>query len=70
MDHLLSDKPGWGNWPSDVGEAIYVSIILKSWLRDALAAEKPDLSDGELDQLEKTVLERIGKRKDGQEPNI
>jgi hypothetical protein len=26
MDHLLSDKPGWGNWLNDVGEAIYVGL--------------------------------------------
>jgi hypothetical protein len=25
MDHLLSDKPGWGKWPSDVGEAYKIT---------------------------------------------
>src|SRR5262245_48513631 len=48
MDHLLSDNPGWGNWPNDVGEAIYVGLILKIWLGDAVALEKPGLSKQEL----------------------
>src|SRR6516162_2058913 len=49
MDHLLSDEPGWGNWPNDVGEAIYVGLILRIWLGDAIALEKPGLSKQELD---------------------
>jgi hypothetical protein len=61
MDHLLSDEPGWGNWPSDVGEAIYIGILLKLWLRDAIAAENPGLAKQELDKLEQSVLERIFK---------
>jgi hypothetical protein len=64
MDHLLSNEPGWGNWPSDVGEALYISIILKTWLQDAIVAQKPDLSKQELDQLEQSVLERIVQRKE------
>jgi hypothetical protein len=67
MDHLLSDTPGWGPWPTDAGEALYVSIILKIWLRDAIAASKPNLTKQELDHLEGFVLERILKRKDGEE---
>ena len=30
MDHLLSDEPGWGNWPNDVGEAIYVGACISA----------------------------------------
>ena len=66
MDHLLSDKPGWGNWPKDVGEAIYVSVLFKIWLTDAISAGKPGLSKQELNQLEKSVLERVLQRKDGE----
>jgi hypothetical protein len=63
MDHLLSDELGWGNWPKDLGEALYVSIIIKIWLGDAVAAEKPGLSKEELDQLEEAVLKLIIERK-------
>jgi hypothetical protein len=65
--HLLSDKPGWGNWPTDVSEAMYTSIILKTWLQEAITAEKPGLTQQELDTLEQSILERIVKRKDGEE---
>ena len=64
LEHLLSNQPDWGNWPNDVGEAVYISIILKIWLREAIAAEKPNLTKQELDQLEQSVLERIVKRKE------
>ena len=64
MDHLLSDEPGWGNWPDDVGEVIYISLILRIWLRDAIAAERPGLTKQDLDQLEQSILERITKRKE------
>jgi hypothetical protein len=70
MDDLLSDEPGWGNWPNDVGEAIYISIILRIWLGDAVALEKPGLSKQELDRLGESVIERIVQRKDGQEPTL
>jgi len=30
MDHLLSDGPGWGNWPNDIGEAIYVGACISA----------------------------------------
>ena len=70
IDHLLSNEPGWGNWPSDVGEALYISIILKTWFRDAIVAEKPDLTEQELEALEQSVLERIVRRKDGEEPTL
>ena len=63
MDHLLSDEPGWGNWPNDVGEAIYVGLILRIWLRDAVSAEKPGLTKQELNRLEETIIERIILRK-------
>ena len=63
MDHLLSDEPGWGNWPNDVGEAIYVGLILRIWLRDAVSAEKPGLTKQELNRLEETIIERIIERK-------
>ena len=64
MDHLLSDEPGWGNWPDDVGEVIYISLMLRIWLRDAIAAERPGLTKQDLDQLEQSILERITKRKE------
>jgi hypothetical protein len=64
MDHLLSDEPGWGNCPDDVGEVIYISLILSIWLRDAIAAERPGLTKQDLDQLEQSILERITKRKE------
>jgi hypothetical protein len=63
MDHLLSDEPGWGNWPNDIGEAIYVGLILRIWLGDAVALQKPGLSKQELDRLEETIIERIILRK-------
>ena len=56
--------------PSDVGEALYISIILKTWFRDAIVAEKPDLTEQELEALEQSVLERIVRRKDGEEPTL
>jgi hypothetical protein len=70
LDHLLSDEPGWGNWPEDVGEAIYTSILLKTWLRDALVAQRLGMTKEELDKLEQSILERITKRKDGEEPTL
>jgi hypothetical protein len=63
LEHLLSNKPGWGNWPNDVGEAIYVSVLFKTWLGDAISAEKPGLSKQELDRLEETIIKRIIERK-------
>src|SRR6516164_6773419 len=51
MDHLLSDEPGWGNWPDEVGEVIYTSILLKTWLRDALVAQRLGMTKEELDKL-------------------
>jgi hypothetical protein len=68
--HLLSDEPGWGNWPKDAGEALYIAVILGMWLEDAIAAEKPGLTKQELSQLEESVIERIVKCKDGQEPSF
>src|SRR5262249_53415113 len=56
LEHLISDKPGWGNWPNDVGEAIYVGVLLRIWLGDAVALEKPGLSKQELSQLEETII--------------
>ena len=64
MEYLLSDKPGWGNWPNDLGEAVYVGLILRIWLREAVSAEKPGLTKQELDKLEESVLERIIKRRE------
>jgi|SRR6516164_6835096 hypothetical protein len=65
MDQLLSDKPGWGNWPNDIGEAVYVGLILRIWLREAVSAEKPGLTKQQLDKLEESVLGRIVRRKEG-----
>jgi hypothetical protein len=70
LEHLISDNPGWGNWPNDVGEAIYVGVLLRIWLGDAVALEKPGLSKQELSQLEETIIERIRRRKEGEEPTL
>src|SRR5262245_56866543 len=56
LGHLLSDKPGWGNWPNDVGEAVYIGLILRIWLRDAVAAEKPDLTKSGIHGTEVPVI--------------
>ena len=64
MDHLLSNEPGWGNWPSDTGEALYVGVLLSIWIRDAIAAERPGMTKEDLDQLELSILERLIKCKE------
>jgi hypothetical protein len=64
LEHLLSNQPGWGNWLSDVGEAVYIGIMLKLWLREAIAAEKTNLTKQELDKLEEFVLARFVERKE------
>ena len=48
----------------------YSFRYLRQKLQEAVALEKPGLSKEELSQLEESILKRIVRRKDGQEPTI
>jgi len=31
-DHLQAERPGWGPWPASIFDALYVGMIIGSWI--------------------------------------
>jgi hypothetical protein len=52
IDHLEGDRPGWGDWPDNLGDAMAIGIILGLWMKCKAANLVEELSEEELAEVE------------------
>jgi hypothetical protein len=78
FDHLEAELPGWGEWPQDMGEAIFVGVCLGAIVaqeadRLVWALDPEELSDMEATcrtegiSTEEYILRLIVQRKESKE---
>ena len=74
IDHLEGDRPGWGEWPDNLGDAMAIGIILGLWMKrkaDNLVEELPEEELAEIEaicrklgfSLEQLLIGRLEEQK-------
>jgi hypothetical protein len=59
VTRYLEDFPsGWGEWPDDTGEALYVGLLLGIWFAKDIEEQLLDLPEEELAFMEEECRER------------
>jgi hypothetical protein len=54
FDHLEAELPGWGEWPQDMGEAIFVGVCLGAIVAQEADQLVRELAPEELSDMEET----------------
>jgi hypothetical protein len=73
LDHIQSDSPGWGDWPTDIADALCIGTILGRWIETGIEERILELSEEDLARadkrcqaqglsLEQYVIERLIER--------
>jgi hypothetical protein len=54
-EHLCAELPGWGPWPLDVGDCLFIGAILGCWVRKDAPQALLDLPAEEFELLNETA---------------
>ena len=58
-EHLYARLPGWGDWPTDLGDCLYIGLVLALWIEADLPELLLALPEEQLAQLEATRAREV-----------